>query len=190
MQDFTIGDLLIERQEIVCIWRLVRKLRAPKTRFPAICCLFTLLAGWIAHHLLLNKSYGLNGVRPQPGDRLARIYERSLCHWVEEMGVARIEAERELLLRAKALCRLDASDERMGVTGQVEMGFGSQWLDDFYYRLHSAFQRRVGRSRIAFNMFRPNAEDDLLAGAAVQGSGRGFIQKHGDGIGPAWAGAS
>ena len=184
MQDFTIGDLLIKRQKIVCIWRLVRKLRTRKTRFPESCCLFTLFAEWIAHHLLLNNSHGLIGVRPQPGDRLARIYERSLRHWVEEMGVARIEAERELLLRAKALCRLDASDERMGVTGQVEIGFRSQWLDDFYHRPHSTFQRRVGQSRIAFNMFRPNAEDDLLAGAAVQDSGRGIIQEHGDGIGP------
>ena len=92
------------------------------------------------------------------------------------MGMACIEAERELLLRAKALCRLDASNERMGVTGQVEIGFRSQWLDDFYYRLHSAFRRRVRQSRIAINMFRADAEDDLLAEDAIGKRSEGINQ--------------
>ena len=45
MQDFTIGNLLIKRQKIVCIWRLVRKLRTRKTRFPESCACSLYLQG-------------------------------------------------------------------------------------------------------------------------------------------------
>src|ERR1019366_6428711 len=69
--------------------------------------------------------------------------------------VCRLLLEKKLLLRAKALSRLDASDERMGVPGQGEICFLSELLDDFYHRPHSFFFFLKGRATPGFNLFPP-----------------------------------
>ena len=60
------------------------------------------------------------------------------------MGMAHVEVEPDLLVHREAIRGPDARDERTGVATQMEIGFWTQGLDQFYHRFHSARRQGFG----------------------------------------------
>ena len=63
---------------------------------------------------------------------------------LKEVDLAYLEGERHPLPYAETIRGPDTSDDRLGVAGQVEIGFRTQGLDHFYHCFHSALRRSLG----------------------------------------------